>query len=123
MDFRAACGDGRSMSIIACKLDRAESRRQRRYLTPIFEVVVDCELYRSLDWSVGGVHLDGVCEGVAIGSAVEGWLSLPELAQAVAFSGEVLRTHAATGNTVLRFDDIEPEFADFLHRAVKRRLH
>jgi hypothetical protein len=111
------------MSIVASKLDRAESRRQRRYMTPIFEVVVECELYRLLDWSAGGVHLDGVCEGVEIGSPVEGWISLPELAQAYAFSGEVLRTDAATGNTVLRFDDIEPEFADFLDRAVARRLH
>ena len=41
------------------KLDRAESRRQRRYMTPIFEVIVECDLFRALDVSVGGVRLDG----------------------------------------------------------------
>jgi hypothetical protein len=111
------------MSLSANKLDRAELRRQRRYMTPIFEVIVECELFRSLDWSTGGVHLDGVCEGVPVGSAVEGWLALPELPKAFAFSGEVLRTDLATGNTVLRFDDIEAETAEFLDRAVVARLH
>ena len=59
------------------KLDRSELRNQRRYMSPTFEVLVECELFRSLDWSAGGLHLDGVCEDVGIGSSVEGWISLP----------------------------------------------
>jgi hypothetical protein len=116
-------GDGRGMSSTASKLDRAESRRQRRYMTPVFDVIVECELFRSLDWSTGGVHLDGVCEGVPVGSYVDGWIALPELPQAFAFSGEIVRTDAATGNTVLRFDEIEEETVEFLDRAVAWRLH
>jgi hypothetical protein len=123
MDFIVACGDGRAMSEVANKLDRAELRRQRRYMTPVFEVIVECELFRSLDWSAGGVHLDGVCEGVGVGSQVEGWISMFEFPQPLEFSGEVLRTDAATGNTVLRFDDFEPEFVRLLDLAVVRRLH
>jgi len=92
-------------------------------MTPTFEVIVECELFRSRDVSIGGVHLDGVCEGMPIGSPVEGWLALPGLARAFAFSGEILRTDAATGNTVVRFDDIEPETAEFLDQAVACRLH
>ncbi|HZK89459.1 MAG TPA: hypothetical protein VFC56_04860 [Stellaceae bacterium] len=111
------------MPIVANKLDRAESRRQRRYLTPTVEVIVDCELFRPVDWSTGGVHLDGVCEGVSIGSLVEGWITLPESTYAFSFSGEVLRTDSLTGNTVLRFDEIDAEIADFLDQAVIRRLN
>jgi hypothetical protein len=107
----------------ANKLDRAESRRHRRYVTPVFEVIVECELFRSIDWSTGGVHLDGVCEDIPVGSAVEGWLALPDLPQAFAFSGEILRTDAGTGNTILRFDDIEDETMAFLDKAIAWRLH
>jgi hypothetical protein len=105
------------------KLDRAETRQDRRYLTPTFEVIVECELFRSVDWSRGGVHLDGVCEGVHAGTFVDGWIALPELPQAFAFSGQVLRTDETTGNTVLRFDEIEPDITGFLDQAVTRRLH
>ena len=111
------------MSAAAKKLDRADLRRQRRYMSPTFEVIVECEMYRSLDVSIGGVHLDGVCEGMSVGSAVEGWIALPGLARAFAFSGEILRTDEATGNTVVRFDDIEPDTAEFLDQAVAWRLH
>lgn len=105
------------------KLDRAELRRQRRYMAPVFEVIVETELFRSLDVSMGGVHLDGVCEGLPIGTPVEGWISLPGLSRAFAFSGEILRTDATTGNTVVRFDEIEPDTAAFIDNAVAWRLH
>jgi hypothetical protein len=112
-----------AMSLAANKLDRAELRQQRRYMTPIFEVIVECELFHSLDWSAGGIHLDGVCEGAAIGTPVEGWIGLPEMPQAFAFSGEIVRTDLTTGCTVVRFDDIEAETAEFLGRSVAWRLH
>jgi len=111
------------MSTPANKLDRADLRQQRRYITPIFEIIVECELYRSVDVSVGGAHLDGVCEGLPIGTPVEGWIALSGQGQAFAFSGEILRKDAATGNTIVRFDDIEPEAAEFLDRSVAWRLH
>jgi hypothetical protein len=107
----------------ATKLDRAELRRDRRHLAPSFEVIVECELFRSLDWSAGGVHLDGVCEGVPIGSAVDGWIALPEQPQAYSFSGQILRTDPCTGNTVVRFDEVEDEVAGFLDRAAISNLH
>jgi hypothetical protein len=111
------------MSLARYKLDRTELRRSRRYMTPIFDVIVECELFRSVDWSAGGINLEGLCEGVPIGGAVEGWIALPGTPLGAAFSGEILRTNAATGNTVVRFDDIEPEGIDLLDRAVARRLH
>jgi hypothetical protein len=123
MDFRVVRGDGAGMSIAATKLDRADLRRQRRYMTPTFEIIVECELFRSIDWSAGGVHLDGICEGIPIGSAVEGWIALPDTPRALSFSGEILRTDPTTGNTVLRFDEIEADTAEFLDRAVAWRLH
>lgn len=47
----------------------------------------------------------------------------PGLARAFAFSGEILRIDVNTGNTVVRFDEIEPDTAKFLDQAVKGRLH
>lgn len=123
MDFPALAGDGRAMSPSAVKLDRSDLRRQRRSMTPTFEVIVECELYRSVDWSAGGVHLDGVCEGLDIGTRVEGWIALPGAREAFAFSGRVLRTDDATGNTVVGFDDMDDETAAFLDRCFAWRLH
>ena len=111
------------MPALVNKLDRAELRSQRRYAMPIFEVIVECELFRSIDLSIGGVHLDGRCEDLPVGTPVEGWIALPGVSQAYAFSGEILRTDAMTGNTVVRFDDVEPDTAEFLDRAVAWRLH
>jgi hypothetical protein len=111
------------MPALVNKLDRADLRRMRRYMAPTFEVIVECEMFRSLDVSVGGVHLDGLCEDMPVGSSVEGWIALPGLARAFAFSGEILRTDEATGNTVVRFDDVEPDTAEFLDQAVALRLH
>jgi len=112
-----------AMPNVVNKLDRTELRHARRYATSIFEVIVECDLFRSVDVSMGGVHLDGVCEGLPVGASVEGWIALPGLAKAYAFSGEILRTDAKTGNTVVRFDEIEPETAEFIDRSVAWRLH
>jgi hypothetical protein len=106
-----------------CKLDRAESRQDSRRPVPIFEVIVECELFRSVDWSMGGILLDGVCEGAKLGTPVDGWIALPEAKKAFAFSGRILRTDPTTGNTVLRFDEIEADTAEFLDRATVVRLH
>lgn len=111
------------MPIASNKLDRADLRQGRRYMAPCFDIIVECEIFRSLDLSTGGVHLDGRYEGLPIGSPVEGWIALPGLARAFSFSGEILRTDATTGNTVVRFDDVEPEAAEFLDQAVACRLH
>jgi hypothetical protein len=107
----------------APKFDRADLRAVPRHINPVFEIIVECELFHSVDWSIGGVHLDGVCEGVAVGAAVDGWISVPEVPQPFAFSGQILRHDAATGNTVVRFDEIEDDIAGFLDRAIISRLH
>jgi hypothetical protein len=123
MDFCAVSGESSPMTAAINKLDRSDLRRMRRYMAPTFEVIVECEMFRSLDVSMGGVHLDGVCEGMPVGSLVEGWIALPGLAQAFAFSGEILRTDTSTNTTVVRFDEIEPDTAEFLDQAVAWRLH
>jgi hypothetical protein len=122
IDFRAVAGNVPLMAP-ASKLDRAELRRDRRYAIPIFDIIVETEIFRSVDWSVGGVHLDGTCPGTKLGTHVDGWIALPDHPQTFAFSGRVLRTDASTGNTVVRFDEIEPEAAGILDRAAFARLH
>jgi hypothetical protein len=122
IDFSSATSN---LSLMSCanKFDRAELRRDRRYAIPIFDIIVETEIFRSLDWSAGGVHLDGKCADVALGSHVDGWLALPDAPQSFAFSGRVLRTDPTTGNTVVRFDELEPEAIGFLDRVVVSRLH
>lgn len=111
------------MPSVTNKLDRADLRRQRRYMTPTFEVIVECDLFRSLDVSMGGVHLDGKCEDTPVGTPVEGWLALPGHPRAFAFSGEIVRTDTSTGFHVVRFDDIEADTVEFLDQAVALHLH
>jgi hypothetical protein len=123
LDFYAISGDLRRMAAAPPKLDRSDLRINNRHMVPTFEVLVECELFRSVDWSIGGVHLDGVCEVSTVGSTVEGWLALPDSKEAIAFTGQVLRTDDATGNTVLRFDDFEADTIAFLARARHWRLH
>jgi hypothetical protein len=123
MDFWTIRGDGRDMPSSAKKLDRSELRQDSRRPVPIFEVIVECELFRSVDWSMGGILLDGVCEGAKLGTPVDGWIALPEAKKAFAFSGRILRTDTSSGNTVVRFDEIEADTADFLERATAARLH
>jgi len=122
IDFCAAAGNVPTMTS-ANKFDRADLRRDRRYVIPIFDVIVETEIFRSIDWSAGGVHLDGKCADVTLGSHVDGWIALSEAPQSFAFSGRVLRTDPTTGNTVVRIDDIEPEAAGFLDRVAVSRLH
>ena len=110
------------MSTPNSKFDRGDLRRDPRYVAPTLDVIVVFELYRSVDWSTGGVLLDGLCEGFGVGTAVEGWLALPDSARAFAFSGEILRTDPETG-TVVRFDDIDDEAAAFLGKALTSYLH
>jgi len=116
-------GNGRVMRSTFSKLDRAELRQDLRRAIPVFDVIVECELFHSIDWSMGGVQLDGACEGVKEGSPVDGWIALPDMRKAFAFSGRIVRTDASTGNTVLRFDEVETEMGEFLDRAVAARLH
>src|SRR5579864_7224067 len=123
MDFLGMSGDVGGMPTANVKLDRSELRHERRYMSPVFEVIVECELFRSLDWSRGGIRLDGPCESLRAGSAVEGWIALPGRREAFAFSGRVLRSNEATGNAVVCFDDIEEDTAAFLDRSLAWQLH
>jgi hypothetical protein len=122
IDFWAAAGDLPLMSSVS-KFDRAELRRDRRYAVPIFDIIVETEIFRSVDWSIGGVHLDGKCTDAAPGARVDGWITLRDDLQTFAFSGRVLRADPTTGNSVVRIDDIEPEAAGILDRAAFSRLH
>jgi len=123
MDLRPASGNVPGMASTNSKFDRGELRRDPRYAAPVLDVIVEFEHYRSVDWSTGGVLLDGAGEAFGVGAAVEGWIALPDSAKVFAFSGEILRTDPATGCAALRFDEIEDDTADLLGRALSCRLH
>ena len=128
MDFRSIRGDGRA----PCRLPRARLsdrawkwRQDRRYLTPVFEIIVECELFRSvrLACPAGCTSRRRPRRASKIGSRSTAGLRCRRLAKAFAFTGEILRSDAATGHTVVRFDDIEADAARLLDLAVVRRLH
>ena len=45
-------------------------RRDQRYRHLTLQVTVGHEHFRSLDWSMGGIRIDGIPEGVGIGDEV-----------------------------------------------------
>ena len=98
-------------------------RRERRYLSPIFDITVGSRRFRSVNWSMSGILLDGPCRGGAIGSRVEGALALPGGRQVLPFAAEIVRTDAETGANALRFENIGAEGVEFLDRAIAHRLH
>ncbi|MBV8889981.1 MAG: PilZ domain-containing protein [Alphaproteobacteria bacterium] len=111
------------MRMVRTSFDRMDMRRERRYLSPVFEVTVAGRRFRSINWSMSGLLLDGRCRGAAIGAVVDGALAVPGSTQTLSFSAELVRQDPETGASALRFEDIGPAGVDFLDRAVAHRLH
>jgi len=111
------------MRMVRTSFDRMDMRRERRYLSPIFEVTVGSRRFRSVNWSMSGVLLDGPCHGARLGSRVSGSLALPGSTRTLPFSGEIVRTDADTGANAVRFDEIGTDGVDFLDRAIAHRFH
>ncbi|HZT88809.1 MAG TPA: PilZ domain-containing protein [Stellaceae bacterium] len=111
------------MRVVRTTFDRQDMRRERRYLSPTFEVIVGNERFHTVNWSMGGVLLDGPCRGAALGTHVDCVLALPGSAQVLRLTAEIVRTDPDTGASALRFDDIGIDEVDFLDRAVAHRLH
>ena len=123
VDFLTRSADHAGMRVVRTTFDRRDMRRERRYLVPIFEVTVGNRRFRTVNWSMGGILLDGACAGVALGKSVDCSLAVPGSAQVLHFIAEIVRADPDTGASALRFEEIGVEEVDFLDRAVAHRLH
>ncbi len=45
-------------------IDRTELRRDRRYFIPVLEATIGGGQYRALNWSMGGLLIDGICQDI-----------------------------------------------------------
>jgi PilZ domain len=123
VDFLVLFVDRAVMRVTRTTFDRRDMRRERRYLVPTFEVTIGDRQFHTVNWSMGGLLLDGPCSGMALGKRVDCSLALPGSPQVLYFTAEIVRSDPDTGASALRFEDIGAEEVDFLDRAVAHRLH
>jgi hypothetical protein len=96
-------------------------RLDRRYGTPVFEILIGDHRFQSINWSLGGLLLDGFWTDASPGDRVLGILKLRGLAEVLEFRGSIARVDLA-GYTAIRFNNIGAPGMDFLDRALARRL-
>jgi hypothetical protein len=102
-------------------IDRTELRNDRRYLSPALDVTIGADKYRALNWSMGGLLIDGVCHD--IGSRVRGSFGVIGSSEPMPFAATVVRIDPHFGSCAICFDDPnlqhveadENRFAEWLH--------
>lgn len=103
-------------------LAKQDKRHYKRYTTPVLRVGVGTETLSTLDWSLGGVLLDGcTVDDYMSGQPLTVKLvhigdSRPVMAQA-----EVVRIDAERRMLALRFAEVTPELSGFLRRMILSR--
>ena len=88
-----------------------ESRREQRHALPVLEVVIGRERYRSINWSMQGALLDGMCE--FIGTRVRGVMGIAGSCEAIPFAATVIRTDPETGCCAICFESCRTEQIEF----------
>ena len=125
LDIVAILPDDRGMRRGPKTHGRFELRRERRHVLPVLEVMIGDELFHSVNWSMRGILLDGICE--VIGARVRGSMGLPGSKEALPFTATVIRADLNTGNCAICFEDVRTERLDFTAPAIieqlQRQLH
>ena len=98
-----------------------ESRREQRHALPVLEVVIGRERYRSINWSMQGALLDGICE--LVGTRLRGVMGIAGSRDAIPFTATVIRIDAATGNCAICFEDCRTEQLEFTQHYLADQLH
>jgi hypothetical protein len=102
-------------------IDRTELRRDRRYLMPVLDVTIGEGHYQALNWSMGGLLIDGVCHD--IGSRVRGTVGLSGSREIMPFAATVVRIDPAFGSCAICFDDPSFEHLDTHDNPFVDQLH
>jgi hypothetical protein len=107
--------------LIRTNFDRAEHRRDRRYVLPPVTVTIAGHEYAVADWSLGGFQPMGEI-AVVIGQQVDGTLSIAGKDAAYAFTAEVMRRDEVTNGFGFRFIEPSSSLIAALDRALMDRL-
>lgn len=99
----------------------SEKRRERRFRVPVLEVAIGRERFYTINWSMGGALLDGLCD--LIGSRIRGVMRVTGSREPVPFAATVIRADPATGNCALCFDDLRTEGLEFDREPMRQALH
>lgn len=90
-------------------------------MIPVLDVMIGESRYQAINWSMGGLLIDGVCHD--IGSRVRGSFALSGSRELMPFAATVVRIDPEYGSCAIVFDDpsfehiesTENLFADQLH--------
>src|SRR5262245_402012 len=92
-------------------LARRDLRRDRRHELPVLEVTIGNERFSSINWSMQGALLDGMCE--LIGTRVRGVMGVAGSSEAMPFAATVIRAEADTGFCAICFETCRTEQIEF----------
>ena len=92
----------------------------RRYPLPILEIGIGDARFRAVNWSMGGVLLDGLCD--VTGARVRGAMRMPGSREAMPFTATVVRNDVAAGTSALCFEDARTERIEFSPQSGAGRL-
>jgi len=98
-----------------------DMRRDRRHPLPVLEIAIGNERFRSINWSMHGALLDGICD--LIGARVRGVMGLARSREPIPFTATVIRADFATGNCAICFEDWRTEQIDFTNPKFADQLH
>ena len=102
-------------------LDRTELRRDRRYFAPSLEATIGDGQYRAINWSMGGLLIDGVCQD--IGTRVRGTFGLSGSREFMPFAATVVRIDPEYGSCAICFDDPRVEHVEVDDNPFPEQLH
>ena len=99
----------------------SESRRDRRHALPVLEVAIGDERFSSINWSMQGALLDGICE--LIGTRVRGVMGVPGSREAIPFAATVIRADTETGSCAICFENCRTEQIEFWPHHLADQVH
>ncbi len=88
-----------------------DTRREQRHTLPVLDVVIGRERYRSINWSMQGALLDGICE--LVGTRLRGVMGVAGSRDAIPFMATVIRIDPVTGSCAICFEDYRTEQVEF----------
>lgn len=87
-----------------------EMRRQRRFPLPVLEFAIGRERFHSINWSMEGALLDGLCD--LVGTRVRGVMGMTGSCDPLPFAATVIRADHETGACAICFEDMRTERLD-----------
>ncbi len=88
---------------------------------PIMDVAIGDWVFHSINWSMGGLLLDGICQD--IGMRVRGTVGLSGSRDTMPFAATVIRVDPDLGSCAICFEDPRAEAIEHDENIFADRLH